>query len=509
LCNSPPKHLHWKNGPFNPNGAFLALTKITTLADEALIAFDGIGAAAQNLFSPSLRFGVTGLSRAGKTVFITALVHNLIHGGKLPLFSAQASGRLAKAYLEPQPDDNVPRFQYEDHLKALLEERIWPQSTRAISQLRLTIEYESASAWNRTFGRGKISLDIVDYPGEWLLDLPLLGKTYEQWSMEALKLSRLSNRKPLAMAWHKKLKTIAVDQLEDETIAREQAALFTDYLRSCRQDNTALSTLPPGRFLMPGDLEGSPALTFAPLDLLDTTAPQSGSLHAMMARRYESYKSIVVKPFFREHFARLDRQIVLVDALQALNAGPEAVTDLENALSDILSCFGSGRRSWLSSLFTSRTDHILFAATKADHLHHENHDRLEALLSHMVDKAAKKARFSGARVDVVALAAIRATTEAELKEAKETLPVIVGTPMKGETIDGESFDGETKTAIFPGDLPASPKEFLAKGHSHQTDLNFVRFRPPKLDQTADGISLSLPHIRLDRALEFLLGDQLK
>ena len=31
--------------------------------------------------------------------------------------------------------------------------------------------------------------------------------------------------------------------------------------------------LPPGRFLMPGDLAGSPALTFAPLELSDGEAP--------------------------------------------------------------------------------------------------------------------------------------------------------------------------------------------------------------------------------------------
>ena len=39
-----------------------------------------------------------------------------------------------------------------------------------------------------------------------------------------------------------------------------------------------------------------------------------------------------MRPFFRDHFARLDRQIVLVDALAALNAGPDAVRDLERAL---------------------------------------------------------------------------------------------------------------------------------------------------------------------------------
>jgi uncharacterized protein len=40
-----------------------------------------------------------------------------------------------------------------------------------------------------------------------------------------------------------------------------------------------------------------------------------------MERRYEAYVSSIVKPFFYGHFARLDRQIVLVDALTALNAG--------------------------------------------------------------------------------------------------------------------------------------------------------------------------------------------
>ena len=91
----------------------------------------------------------------------------------------------------------------------------------------------------------------------------------------------------------------------------------------------------------------------------------------MMERRYEAYKTHVVRPFFREHFARLDRQIVLVDVLAALNAGPEAVRDLE-ARADRRSsaASGPGRAAGWSSLFAPRIDRILFAATKADHLHH-------------------------------------------------------------------------------------------------------------------------------------------
>jgi uncharacterized protein len=114
---------------------------LTSITDEARIALDTLAGRAAGLISPSLRLGVTGLSRAGKTVFISALVHNLTKGGRLPLFEAQREGRVARAFLEHQPDDAVPRFQYEDHVRALVEERRWPESTRAISELRLTVEY--------------------------------------------------------------------------------------------------------------------------------------------------------------------------------------------------------------------------------------------------------------------------------------------------------------------------------------------------------------------------------
>ena len=75
---------------------------------------------------------------------------------------------------------------------------------------------------------------------------------------------------------------------------------------------------------------------------------------------------------------------------------------------------------------------------------------------------------------------------------------------------GRTFDGTADTAIFPGDLPDDPAAlFAGSGQAAEVDVRFVRFRPPKLERTAEGLTLSLPHIRLDRALEFLLGDRLK
>lgn len=481
--------------------------QLTTITDETRLVLANLGDKATGLVTPAVRVGVTGLSRAGKTVFITALVHNLIHGGRLPLFRSYAAGRVSGARLEPQPDDNVPRFDYERHVKMLVDERLWPESTRQISELRLTVRYESASFLSRTIGSGKLHIDIVDYPGEWLLDLTLLGKSYAEWSEEAIAVAENERHREIAAPWLRSLLALDGTKPEDEARARELAELFTAYLRGSRAEDGMLSTQPPGRFLMPGDLDGSPALTFAPLRLTGGDLGPQGSLARMMARRFEAYKSVVVRPFFRDHFARLDRQIVLVDVLAAMNAGPTAVTELEAALADVLAAFRLGRTNWLTSLVTRRIDRILFAATKADHLHHTDHDRLEAVLGRLVSRAAETARFAGAQVDVLALASVRATREASVTQSGQTLPTIIGTPLPGEQIDGRTFDGNTEAALFPGDVPTNP-DAAFRADAEPTDVRFVRFRPPQLERTAEGMTLSLPHIRLDRALEFLLGDKL-
>jgi len=483
------------------------------LAARALVEFG------QHVLNPTVRLGVTGLSRSGKTVFITALVHGLMQGGRFPVFEPLATGRIARARLAPQPDDAVPRFDYEGNLRALIEERRWPGSTDRISELRLAIDYQSKRGVART-----LTIDIVDYPGEWLLDLPLLGKSYQQWSAESLALSAHGPRQQIAAPWREYVASLDPLAPQDEQAALRVAALFTSYLKACRDERYAMSLLPPGRFLMPGDLAGSPALTFSPLQWPQDSGrsgtppsgqPPAGSLAGMMRRRFEAYKDVVVRPFFENHFARLDRQIILVDALAAFNAGPEAVRDLEGALAAVLESFRMGKRTWASALFRPRVDRILFAATKADHLHHTSHERLEAILARMIERAAARASAAGAPVDVVALSAVRATNEAKVRRGREELPCIIGVPAAGEVAGGEVFDGATQAAMFPGDLPADPDAMfaatptfrgLASASPQDADFRFLRLRPPTLEQV-DGIAM-LPHIRLDRALQFLIGDKM-
>src|SRR5436189_354863 len=194
--------------------------RFSDIVEEARLSARALLEYGDHFFHPTVRLGVTGLSRSGKTVFITALIHGLIRGGRFPIFEPFATGRIARARLEPQPDDAVPRFDYENHVRTLIQERRWPNSTTDISELRLVIDYQRRNGADRT-----LTLDIVDYPGEWLLDLPLLNKSYEQWSGESLALSRKLPRAALAAKWHAHLATLDASAHEDE-----QAALASERL---------------------------------------------------------------------------------------------------------------------------------------------------------------------------------------------------------------------------------------------------------------------------------------
>lgn len=473
---------------------------VTNIADELSIAWGNVAQSAGSLVTPTLRLGVTGLSRAGKTIFITSLIQHLLDPRKMSAFSPYGEGRFIGAQLVEHPDKTTPRFAYEQHTKNLQDTPpVWPNSTRQISQIRIALKFESAGFLPSLGGPSIMHLDIVDYPGEWLLDLPLLSQSYDEWATDAL--GRMSaNPTPEAQKFLKALEKIDSDTKADEGTAERLSELFKAHLVAARHDKYALSTLPPGRFLMPGDLEGAPALTFAPLPA-DTLS--GSALSQMMQRRFEAYKADVIRPFYRDHFARLDRQIVLVDALRALNAGPHAVSDLETALTSVLKSFRLGKNSPWNWLVARRIDKVLFAATKADHVHHTNHNRLEKILSRLLGRAAHRAQFSRTVTKSLAIASVRATKEGEIKEDGETFDCLIGTPQSGEILDGTTYSGEEEIALFPGDLPES-SESVFQDDFKAGQLNFLRFNPPP--KSTDG---PLPHIRLDQAVDFLIADWMK
>lgn len=470
------------------------------IADEMLRGIETAAATVGGvLHDPAIRLGVTGLARAGKTVFITSLVANLLERGRMQGLRGVANGAVRAVWLQPQPDDAVPRFAYEDHLAALTGPAPrWPESTRAVSQLRLSFRVMPQGPLGGIGGARIVHLDIVDYPGEWLLDLGLMEQTHARWSAGVLAAAR---PRPEAAGFLRALAEADPSAPLSEPVAQALTRAYVAYLEAARA--AGYSDCTPGRFLMPGDLAGSPALTFVPMAGSDR-APR-GSLGREMARRFEAYKTRVAQPFFRDHFARIDRQVVLVDLLEAVHAGPAALADLRGALARTLGAFRPGPAGWLGRMLgRRRVSRLLFAATRADHLHHSQHARLAALLEALLSEARDRARFSGAEVHSLALAALRATVE----ETRVIRGQEVG------LVRGRLLPDGRQVALHPGDLPADPRRLLsAMQTGAQTgapgwpegDYALMRFAPAVVALApGDGP----PHLRLDQAAEFLFGDRL-
>ncbi|MEM8554242.1 MAG: YcjX family protein [Pseudomonadota bacterium] len=475
---------------------------IGAVADRLVQGVEDAGSAvSEALFEPVVRLGVTGLSRAGKTVFITSLVANLLNRGRMTQLNAAASGRIVGAVLQPQPNDTVPRFAYERHLQDLTgPEPCWPDSTRAISELRLSFRvrprgmFDTLSTFGGLTGPRTVHLDIVDYPGEWLLDLGLLDRSFAEWSKLVLvKLPKRPGGEPFLTL----LADVDPANPLDEPTAEKLATHFADALKTARV--AGFSDCSPGRFLLPGEMEGSPALTFSPLPPM--SGARRGSLWREFERRFEAYKSKIVRPFFRDHFSKIDRQVVLLDVLGAIHDGPAALEDLRATTADVLGAFRPGTASILASLLGARrVEKILFAATKADHLHHSQHAQLADITEALVAEAKQRAQFAGADTAALALASLRATVEETRHHKGEDLGVV----------RGHRLDTGDPVAFYPGRLPDDPSVLLSPAASGSerwldAEYQFMRFAPaPMTLSHGDGP----PHIRLDRAAQFLFGDKL-
>ena len=220
-----------------------------------------------------------------------------------------------------------------------------------------------------------LTLEIIDYPGEWLLDLPLLEESFAQFSHDALALAEQPVRRAAAAAVARAgSAAFDADAPEDEAAIAALADAFRRYLLHCHHE-LGLSRVQPGRFTNPGELEGSALLRFCPLPPGEL---RRGTNRARMAERFERYREEVVRRFYEEHFSRFDRQIVLVDLLGALNAGPAHFADTQETLALILKSFRYGSIGLLGRLFAPRIDRLLFAVSKADHVAPNQHAGAEA-----------------------------------------------------------------------------------------------------------------------------------
>jgi len=104
-----------------------------------------------------------------------------------------------------------------------------------------------------------------------------------------------------------------------------------------------------------------------------------------------------------------------------------------------------------------------------------------------------EARGNDADIDVTALASVASTVDGTQEIDGKRVDVVIGRPV-----------GAGKQAkFFGGEVPVRPPRPDAWGAPF---LDIPKFEPPLIDPApVDGI----PHINLDLALEYLIGDRLR
>lgn len=444
---------------------------------------------------------VTGLSGSGKTAFITSLVNQLLEARdttSLPFFSVANEGRIIGVKRDAQPDVTVSRFAYEKGVERLLSTPPrWPESTNGVSQVRLLIKYRNQSGLRRLLSEhSTLTLDITDYPGEWLLDLPLLDMSYNQWCQHFWDSLKEPQKSQMAEPFTHKLTEIDPLGATDEMQLQQLAQCFTDFLNESKQAGFQL--IQPGRFVLPGELKGAPVLQFFPLlpeqvNSIEqqTTAMPKNAIYDTLQSRFEDYQQKVIKPFYRKHFKRFDRQIVLVDCLSALNQGAHSFNDLQKAINWLLSSFHYGRSNILKRLFSPKIDKLVFAASKADHITPDQQNNLVKLLESMVHQARQQIQFEGVATESTAFASIRGSKSGSSLHQGEPVQVLRGTTLAGEQI-----------TLYPGDVPS---QCPSASFWQQQGFHFPSFAPLPLQAGRK----CFDHIRLDHILEFVLADKLE
>lgn len=365
---------------------------------------------AGRLSGQTVRVGVTGLSGAGKTTFITSLINQLENHQRGLLSRRRPFDRLVS--VRWQRDQVEQPFAYLQALEALsAQPPHWPLSTSDLSRVVIDLQFRPQGMFKTLQGLRHVRLELLDYPGEWLLDLPLLGLGYGQWCEQISALLAAEPRASLAGDLWQRLQAIDPASPCDPVQLEQLTSEWTAFLLRCRSE-AGLSRNQPGRFMLPGSGIAPQMLMFVPLPRANHyTEGPAGSWWEHCRTRFDYYRDFVVKGFYDQHFSRLDRQILLVDMLAPMQSGQTALRDLQQALEEVLGSFRYGQNSFFQRLFKPRIARMAVCATKVDQVAPAQQRALQQCLEDLVTDSLSEVRHGGVQVQGFPLAAIRAAEQ--------------------------------------------------------------------------------------------------
>ncbi|MDX1749019.1 MAG: YcjX family protein [Methylophaga sp.] len=466
-------------------------SKIEKLGLRLNKTLDGIDQQASKWVARSLdkhlSIGITGFSGSGKSTFITSLIHQLKYSSNANLggFLPARDERLLNVKL--QPLDDLPLFNYQQGIQALADDPpAWPPSTTHISGCRLIIEFKKKSMLPTFTGETRrFTLELRDYPGEWLLDIAMLQQDYRQWSMDTAALCSKGIRHQLAEEMQKEFNDLDPLAPIDEQQIEALFVRYRSFLMTCK--TAGLTFIQPGRALLP---DSSDFPVFIPLFNLQALSPQAldnaddDSLYKVMQQRYKTYLKNFVQPFYKTFFRGIDRQVVLIDVLKALSGGKEKFDDMVIAFSRIIDCYRVGHNAFLNRLFSPQVEKILFLASKPDRILMNQHESLRRLCDDIISHICPQSVRNRIEIETEIAAAVRTTHDHN-------------DHLTARLLDGQY--GELRHPAIPDKLP-DPDQW------HQLS----RWNPPVLRAPLNPDLIMggrLAHIRMDKVLRDLIGDK--
>jgi uncharacterized protein len=465
------------------------LKKLTVgVKQNANSLIDDAGKVVDRVFDKHICIGVTGFSGSGKSTFITSLIHQLRYSNEAGLASFLAARDQRILEVNLLSSQGFDLFDYKAGIAALSSTPPqWPQPTESLSSAIVQIVYKRHSAFKRVLGEtSTFNIEIRDYPGEWLLDLPLIGQNYLNWCFDQTDLTKQAVRKHLLGDLFHHLHAINPFDVMDESQIEQLYQRFKYFLKQCKEQG--LTLIQPGRMLLEDEHhQNTPFFPLLGLHNYDKDALANAndkSIYKVMSQRYQDYIDLIVKPFNKHFFDDIDRQVVLIDALKVISGGKDNFDDMMLAQSRIMDCYKYGSLNTLQKLFTTKIERILFIASKPDRVLASQHENLRSLVNDIIIRTCPQKLRNSIRIDTESACSIRCT-----QEVNDLLRVT----------NAEGKRGVVDPILIPDHIPTEA-QWAALPHWIPEVL-----QPPEIEGLANGARL--PSIRMDKVLTFLLGDK--
>jgi predicted YcjX-like family ATPase len=446
------------------------------------------------------RVAVLGMLRSGKTALMISLINHLLNHDRdrFPIGDGK-SNWLAKEM--PNNTFPYPRYRHQ------LANGRWHDKTLAVSEYALQAQPSQ--------GRGRpVKLELVDVPGERLMDLMIARSSYETWSDQMLKTFEATPE----FDSHTHAFRQQQQQINSDSSTAEQTLI--EAYRRCLVSlvTDAIPLVAPSTFLI--DEHGRHAPDVEPvksaLDNNDTDAavkalcatqaaglkrgeefaPLSRAsrnrlpeLHKLFRHRFNQYRKQIAAPLAKQ-IGQVDTMVVLTDIARLLSHESGYYNVNETLLQKMIECLDPGfklgqRLAFLGAGgYTNRhATKIAFVASQADRVLADDHSNLRELLMEMTQpvRNAINWQWKPPAIDHFVCAAIRSTK-----------PVTAnGEPALATVSETDDDGGGQPRGCRPSRVPECWEQWV-KSDGYQfphppPDVSTARVVPPRqigLDQLA-------------------------